>query len=316
MYRKVFLWVVYPFAAIVILYLAFGFLTNYLVREAERNAPPAGQFQTVDGGRVHFVRQGSGHPVVLIHGLGGLLQDFTNPLPDSLAGICDVIALDRPGYGYSEYSADSELTLELQTRMIHSMLDSLGITRPLLVGHSLGGAVSLNYALTYPEDCCGLVLLAPVAYPVTRLSEMFGNAITSPFLGKLTFTSIATPVSRSLASETVRRAFAPNEVPPGYLEPRVGMTTRPNQLRAASEDLAHLNGTLKQLSARYGEINIPVSLIVGDSDRVLVPKEQSIRLASELPNAEITILEGCGHQVQYAYPDSVISLILDQLTGR
>lgn len=253
---------------------------------------------------------------MLIHGLGGLLQDFTNPLPDSLNNLYEVIALDRPGYGYSEYSADSELTIELQTRMIHDLLDSLGIKRPLLVGHSLGGAVSLNYALTYPEDCCGLVLLAPVAYPVTTLSEMFGGAITSPLVGELTFTSIATPVTRLLASETVRRAFAPNKVPPGYLEPRVGMTTRPSQLRAASEDLAHLNGTLERMSTRYGGINVPVSLIVGDSDQVLVPNEQSIRLASELQIAEITILEGCGHQVQYAFPDTVISAILDQLTIR
>ncbi len=313
--RKILFWVIYPVIALVILYSLFKYLTAHMVTEAERNAPPVGQFQTVDGGRIHFVRQGSGHPVILIHGLGGLLQDFTKTIADSLAGTCDYIALDRPGYGYSEYTTDSQLTIELQTRMIHSLLDSLGIERPLLVGHSLGGAVSLNYALTYPDDCCGLVLIAPVAYPITSLTELFGGAITSPFVGELTFSSIATPLTRFLAPETMRRAFAPNGVPPGHLEPRIGMTSRPSQLRSGSEDLAHLNGSLERMSSEYGAIRLPVTVVVGDSDRILVPEQQSIRLAAAIQDARVVVLNGCGHQVQYAFPDTVISVIRQHLTG-
>jgi pimeloyl-ACP methyl ester carboxylesterase len=301
--------------AVVILYLAFSYLTDEMVTDAERSAPPIGKLQVVDGGQMHYLRQGNGEPVVLIHGLGGLLQDFTTPMSDSLSGTCEFIALDRPGYGYSEYATDSPLTIALQTRMIHALLDSLDITRPLLVGHSLGGAISLNYALTYPEDCCGLVLLAPVAYPVTRVSEVFGDAITSPLVGELTFTSVATPVTRMLAPETVKRAFAPCEVPADYLEPRVGMTTRPSQLRAASEDLAHLNDALERMSTDYGRIRLPVTVIVGDSDQVLVPEEQSIRLAAQIADAEIIFLTGCGHQVQYAFPGTVAEAIRRHLGG-
>ena len=76
----------------------------------------------------------------------------------------DVIAFDRPGYGYSEWPEDEELYLEVQARLINKALDKLNIENPLLVGHSYGGAVVLQYLLNYQEEVRGAVLQAPASY--------------------------------------------------------------------------------------------------------------------------------------------------------
>src|SRR4051812_27153172 len=75
---------------------------NLQTRRAERNYPPIGRFLDVDGVRLHYVEQGRGAPVVLIHGNGTMLQDYTTSgLIERLAGRHRVIVFDRPGYGYS-----------------------------------------------------------------------------------------------------------------------------------------------------------------------------------------------------------------------
>jgi pimeloyl-ACP methyl ester carboxylesterase len=69
------------------------------------------------------------------------------------------------------------------------------------------------------------------------------------------------------------------------------------------------------MSTDYGRIRLPVTVIVGDSDQVLVPEEQSIRLAAQIADAEIIFLTGCGHQVQYAFPGTVAEAIRRHLGG-
>src|SRR5207253_259946 len=74
-----------------------------LTRDAERQHPPIGRFLEVDGVRLHYLEQGTGEPLALIHGNGTLIQDFTvSGLVDRLSERYRVIVIERPGYGYSE----------------------------------------------------------------------------------------------------------------------------------------------------------------------------------------------------------------------
>jgi len=131
------------------------------VRRAEARHPPVGLFVSVDGARLHFLKRGSGRPVVLLHASDLTLQDFTLSIFDQVAAAYQAIAFDRPGYGSSERPAGCPLTLALSARLIRDALQALGVERPILVGHSGGGSVALRYALDYPDEIAGLVFARP-----------------------------------------------------------------------------------------------------------------------------------------------------------
>src|SRR5882762_689756 len=132
------------------LVVGLALFTVLVARRAETLAPPIGRFIEVDGARLHYLDRGTGPVVVLVHGLGGNLRNFYG-LVYKLAAGCRVVAVDRPGSGYSTVSGEHP-TLSAQATIIARFLHRLGLDRPLLVGHSLGGALALALALDHP-DC-------------------------------------------------------------------------------------------------------------------------------------------------------------------
>ena len=116
----------------------------YRARKAEREHPPAGQFVTVDGVRLHYIERGEGPPVVLLHGNVVTAQDFdTSGVLDLVAQRHRVIAFDRPGFGYSDRPHGSAWSAGTQADLIRDAFAVLGINRPIVLGHSWGAAVAL-----------------------------------------------------------------------------------------------------------------------------------------------------------------------------
>ncbi len=145
------------------------------------------KFVTVDGTRLHFVIKGEGRPVVLIHGNPGSGQDWTRVF-GPLSALHRVIAFDRPGHGRSERPKHVDVTVEVQARLLHDALKQLHVERPIVVGHSWGGALALVYAINYPKEVAGVVLVAPAVYEsqdgislLTQLPAMpvVGDAVNS-----------------------------------------------------------------------------------------------------------------------------------------
>ena len=136
--------------------------TALTARRAEALAPPTGRFIEVDGARLHYLDRGTGPAVVLVHGLGGNLRNF-HGLVDKLAANCRVVAVDRPGSGYSTMVSGEHPTLRAQATIIVRFIQKLGLDRPLLVGHSFGGALSLALALDYPDSVSALVLISTLS---------------------------------------------------------------------------------------------------------------------------------------------------------
>src|ERR1700691_3164834 len=88
-------------AAVVVIAGALAIFAAWTARQVEKLLPPCGHFIEVDGARIHYVDEGCGPPLVLIHGLGGQMHNFTHSLLDRLKRDHRVIILDRPGSGYS-----------------------------------------------------------------------------------------------------------------------------------------------------------------------------------------------------------------------
>ena len=143
---------VYTFLVLLFVTLLAQVQTQNIACDAVRYLPAGGNYVQVgySAKALHYVRRGSGPTVVLIHGDGGSTYDWTMANFDSLPRHYDVIAIDRPGFGFSETLPHQFIPSLVQH--IHRGLQQMGVRRPVLVGHSRGGEVVTLYAEEYPDD--------------------------------------------------------------------------------------------------------------------------------------------------------------------
>jgi pimeloyl-ACP methyl ester carboxylesterase len=139
-------------ALIVLVLLGLVLFTWWTAHQVETNLPPRGKFIDIDGVRLHYIDKGSGPTLLLIHGLAGQVLNFTHSLLGRLTHDFRVVILDRPGSGYSLRPDATLAPLAAQARIISRFCQALGLERPVIVGHSLGGAIALALALDHPEQ--------------------------------------------------------------------------------------------------------------------------------------------------------------------
>jgi pimeloyl-ACP methyl ester carboxylesterase len=138
---------------------------------------------------------GTGHPLVFLHASGLALQDALAFLTGPLLREFQSIAFDRPGYGHSEWPAGENLTLSLNARLLHSALRQLRVENPVLLGHSTGGSVALRYAIEYPDEIAGLVLLAPTCYAAGLSLPKLEYLTETPVLAPLFLETLYVPAT-------------------------------------------------------------------------------------------------------------------------
>jgi pimeloyl-ACP methyl ester carboxylesterase len=275
--------------------------------ESERSQSTS-KYVTVDGTRLHFVIRGAGRPVVLIHGNPGSGQDWTR-LFGPLAADHKAIAFDRPGHGLSQRPKQGDTTVEVQARLLHDALKQLHVERPIIVGHSWGGALALVYAINYPEEVAGVVLVAPAVYESHDATSLLTQLPAVPVIGDAV-NSVFTPLfGASLVRSELKKAFSPDPVPKNYLRSVLFEWTRPKKVKAYSQDDASLNDSLKKYSPRYPEISVPVSILAGDSDLCVSEKDNAERLHQALPKSHLVVLPKTGHQIPFTRSQAVIDEI-------
>ena len=183
-------------------------------RAAERRTPPIGRFLDVDGVRLHYMEQGQGDPVVLIHGNGTLIQDFTvSGLMDGLSGRHRVIVFDRPGFGYSTRPRTRIWTPMAQAELLRKALDQLGVKQALVLGHSWGTLVAVSLALQAPTLVRGLVLLSGYYFPTARFDVPLLSTPAIPVIGDVMRYTVSPLLGRLLLPRIIRRVFEPAPVP-------------------------------------------------------------------------------------------------------
>lgn len=283
--------------------------TARAARRVERALPPTGRFVDVPGARLHIVERGRGPAVLLVHGLAGQLKHFTYGVVDQLATQYRVVAVDRPGSGYSVRAPGASAALGAQADALAALIETLELGRPVVVGHSLGGAVALALAQRRPELVAALALVAPLTHPVGIPAAFKGLAIAKPWLRTLVAWTLAVPATIAMRGETLRRVFDPEQVPRDFATKGGGvLALRPSHFIAASTDLAAIPEDLPAIAMRYGAMKLPVSILFGRSDRILDPHEQGEALAAKLPAAKLRLVDG-GHMLPITQPDLTVQFI-------
>jgi len=329
-----------PIGAAVAVLGAGRLFTLWFWRRAAHLHPPAGIFVTVDGRRLHLVDRGpAGRPpdaagprpaspapdtpaaddppsarldapptVVLVHGLRGSSAEFTFSIVDRLAERYRVLAVDRPGYGASDLLRRRTGAPSAQARALHAALGRLGVERPVLVGHSIGAALVMAYAVAYPDELGAAVTLSGHTLPfdgefgsTTRLAEL-------PVLAPLLLNTLATPLGLLAGPRILRQALSPQTPPPGYTAAALRSALQPKAFRAAADDVRECDRDMRTFFAHYGELTMPFVLVTGADDRHISPNE-SLTLHRLLRHSELREIEGSGHMPFFADPDAVVAAV-------
>jgi pimeloyl-ACP methyl ester carboxylesterase len=302
---------------IVLALIAAG-ITQLITARIEARYPPAGPFVAVSGGRLGTIQAGlnpsARGTVVLLHGASSNAADPMAALgPDLATAGFRVIALDRPGFGWSDRLAGSAMaTPKAQADAIAEALKSLAVGPAIVLGHSWAGALATALALDHPEAVAGLVLVSPAVMPLPEIGPIpwyYRLALWPPVTWLLSRT-VATPVGLYFLPRAGGHVFEPQAAPPGYLEAsRAALVLRPTTMLANVQDLVGLPAALQEQSRHYGEITAPTVIITGDRDAIVPASRHAKPLADLIPGARLVVLPGIGHMVHSVATSAVIDAV-------
>lgn len=259
-----------------------------------------------DGRSIAYAQAGDGPDLVAIHGTLMTLEDmWLGPVP-ALARHFRVVAVDRPGHGMSLRPRGRDASPWRQAELIHAAVQALGLTRPVILGHSFGGCVALAYGLLYPNAVAGIVALAPVCFPEVRLEPFLFGPRALPFGPELSavLNRISDPGLLPLLWNAM---FLPQTMPEAFsFSYPFGLAGRASQIVAEGEDALALGSALVRSAAAYPGYRVPVHLLAGAADIVVNPLLHAASAVRMIPGAELTLLPGVGHMLHHVQPDAIV----------
>ncbi len=278
--------------------------------------PPLGQFVEVAGRRIHAYVEGHGPDIVLIHGASGNLRDFTWALAGQLRDRYRVIAMDRPGMGYSDragsefggaFNNRAESPAE-QAAMMAAAARQLGADAPIVLGHSYGASVAMAWALNEGASAvvnlCGATM--PWEGPLGPLYRINGSTLGGAILPPV-ITAFATD---DYIDSVIEAIFTPQIAPRDYAEyVGPGLTVRTDVLRANARQVNSLKPHVTEMARHYPALKVPVEIVHGDEDVIVPLHIHSEPLVKVLPTAHLVILPGVGHMPHHADPIETVAAI-------
>jgi pimeloyl-ACP methyl ester carboxylesterase len=279
-------------------------------KKAEQLLPPAGNFAKLGSTRLHYVDQGQGPAIVMIHGIAGNLQNFTYGLATTLAQTHRVICIDRPGYGYSKRSFNADTSLEAQADIIVSLLDHLQIESAVFVGHSLGGTISLAAAQRHPDRVRALALIAPLTHlPEAHIPAFKALDLPSPLIRFILGWTLAIPGTLYRMSLSLKIIFGPERAPRDFAIRGGGiLSLKPQTFITASSDVQNAIQSMPAIEVAYANMKTPVHVLFAHEDRILDCKQNGEDLPSRIPGAQITLVTG-GHMLPVTQVELCVQFI-------
>lgn len=273
---------------------------------------------THDGGEIHVVEQGTGRPVVLLHGV--LLQwSVWSALFTMMASRYRVVAWDMRGHGESIAGRDG-VSLDAVADDLAMVLDELDLTDAIVVGHSMGGMGLGHFVRRHPDTLrdrvAGLCFLATSASALARKLSAGSLKTVYGLVGRALVAGLRRPNPRypwpnnDLSAVMLRTAFGPEATADVIDATRRMIASVPTAtMIEAGDALAH-HDEREALRA----VDVPTVVVVGDVDRI-TPPDHAEELASLVAGSELHVLGRVGHQVMQEAPHELVE-ILDDLAAR
>jgi 3-oxoadipate enol-lactonase len=250
----------------------------------------------VNGIRTYYVEDGSGDPVVLVHGLGGTGTDIWKKQITELAKNHRVIAYDVRGTGRTDVTP-GPYTIELLADDLAALAEELDLGRVALVGHSMGGGIALQYAATRPERVRVVIGAGAVAeLPPQGKEGMQARAETVERDGMVA-------VAETVATNGLAPSF--REAHPEEYQEFVSLlaSNRPEGYAAQCRALVAM-----AVTERFGQVQAPVLLVCGELDQASPPAMNEAN-AARLPDARVVQLDDCAHIIPWEKPAELLAAV-------
>jgi 4,5:9,10-diseco-3-hydroxy-5,9,17-trioxoandrosta-1(10),2-diene-4-oate hydrolase len=257
--------------------------------------PPFGQRRRLPSGfELHYLEHGSGLPVVFLHGSGpgaSAYSNFKQNYPALVAAGYRAVLPDMVGFGYSDKPSGIDYTLDLFSSTVLELLDALEIGNCVLVGNSLGGAVSLRIAIDHPGRVAKLVLMAPGGI------ESRETYFSMPGIQKMVSGFVGEGFDRAGLRRILELlVFDPGQVTDELVEERFNiLATQPKDVLARMK--------IPDLTPGLTKIRCPVLGFWGINDQFMPPGGYE-KILRACPDSRFVMLSSCGHwaMVEHAAP--------------
>lgn len=284
-------------------YTAYNYYPDLPVEDLiEKYAFEDSQFIEMDGLNVHYRKTGQGHPFVLIHGFGANLwnwEEWTDLLNDNY----QVISLDLPGFGLTGPTSKRDYSTATQVTFLNNFLEKIGVDTFYLAGNSMGGNISWNYTLQYPEKVKKLILLNSSGYPKE------GDGIIG-------FKLIQTPIVKDLVVKITPKSLVLKTLKDAHEDDKFATES----LLQFYHDIMRRTGNRQALVDRMSEkyidnsslipnISTPTLIIWGEKDLV-IPVGMAHKFQEDLPNSELIVYENIGHLPMVEIPEQTVEDVM------
>jgi pimeloyl-ACP methyl ester carboxylesterase len=246
------------------------------------------RFIEIEGMQVHYRDEGTGPPVVLLHGNSASLHTWDGWTAE-LRGHYRVVRVDLPGFGLTGPSPTRDYRIPTYVRFVELLLDRLAVSRCVLAGNSMGGAIAWTFALEHPSRVGALVLVDALGYPLPGSGLPLAFRVARwPVVSSL----LVQIDPRWLVVDGVNRVYAdPSRIRPGVVDRYYEMALRPGN-RTAFFDV--MRTMLEDDSARIKSVRAPTLVLWGARDR-LISVAAAHRFAADIPGARLIVYDDLGH---------------------
>lgn len=267
---------------------------------------------SVEGFNISYIEKGEGNPLVFVHGSPTSSFLWRNMI-EELSAHGRIIALDLPGFGFSDPPKNEDYTISNYARILESFLEALSIEQATLICHDFGGPIVLTYALRHPEKYNRLIILDtflhrdlppwPLSWKIARIwpfGEIF-MGLGGRYITRSALEEGVMDKSR-ISDQVLRRYYMPDGNPDKLNKTMLG-TLRIDYM----EDLEFIENNLKTIEK-------PTLILWGEDDKFL-PLSLGARIQKDIKGSRMEIIPNCGHFVQEDKPEQATEIIIDFLSS-
>lgn len=258
-------------------------------------------YQEIDGVRIHYVDEGSGPPIVMVHGQPTWSYLYRKMIPPLVAAGYRCVAPDLMGFGLSDKpTKESVYTLQRHVELVTGLIERLGLQGITTVGQDWGGPIGLRYAIDHRDNVCALVILNTLVRPMKIplfFKVMFRSGGFSSFLIRRVdlFRKMAFGGGLMFKRSLDSRAREQYKMPHPKAAMRAGIAAFPKMIPTSTkhpnyEYIAEIDRTLTTW-------DVPVLVMFSDKD-IAFKVEEGQRIAKMVPNGRFQIVHNAGHYLQ------------------
>jgi pimeloyl-ACP methyl ester carboxylesterase len=272
--------------------------------------PYAVKSVTVNGNKVAYIDEGKGQPIVFIHGVSTTLVSFDVLFPAFIKKGYRVIGVDLLGYGKSD-KPDITYSVPFHAETVIALVKQLSLKNAVMVGHSMGGAISLYAMIKEPDLFRSMVLLTPGGLNEYSVSTVFFFKSFYNYVYGNRFSDLST--ARKYYRETV---YEWNPAMDEFLKTREKMMIHPEWIKVQKTIRDSSLSTMliaKEILPRIGDIKKPVLVLLAANDTLVPTKKVKANIEKKTKGWKIEVFERCGHLIQYDQKEKVIQQTLEFL---